>query len=52
MKAKYLMEVANTYCMVSSFLQLTYHHDNPDAMVALQVDDKDSFYRMYVYLAP
>jgi hypothetical protein len=33
-KAKYLREVADTYCMVSSFLH-TYHHDNPDAMVAL-----------------
>jgi hypothetical protein len=48
MKARYLREVADAYCMLSLYLQI-YHHDNPDAMVALQVDDKDSlYYRMFI----
>jgi hypothetical protein len=43
MKAKkYFREVADTYCLLSSFLR-KYHHDTPDAMVALQED---------VHLAP
>jgi hypothetical protein len=47
MRSIFLKQNANDYCHLPFFLW-RFHSLNPQATVALQVDDHDSFYRMFV----
>jgi hypothetical protein len=47
MRAIFLKQNANNYCHLPSFLR-RFHSLNPQSTVALQVDDHDCFFRMFV----